>query len=56
MVCQIEGFLGALDQRSDFVEKFRVSHPQGVNITGNLVGSDYSAVTVCSFRHHPLGV
>lgn len=33
-----------LDQRSDFVGKSGVSHPPGLSITGNLVGSDCWAI------------
>lgn len=56
MVGQIKGFPGASDRRSGFVEKLRHFLPAGiVNITGNLVGRECSAVTAGSCCQHPLG-
>lgn len=55
VVCQIERFPGALDRRSDFVEKLRCFPPRKLTITGNLVGSDCSAVTAGSISSSSLG-
>lgn len=56
MVGQIKGFPGASDRRSGFVEKLWHFLPAGiVNITGNLVGRECSAVTAGSCCQHPLG-
>lgn len=56
MVGRIEGFPGASDRLRGFVEGLRHFLPaRTVNITGNLVGSECSAVTAGSCCQHPSG-